>query len=102
MYASSGNKHFSLNLVIDRLTKIMIRAVKNWAQFQEIKYLKNQNFQKHFFNKSWSPSQIFLIDFFSSERFDQILTEKNEFESTNFDMFEEVVYNFDKSEDDMI
>ena len=33
MYASSGNKHFSLNLVIIRLTKIMNRADKNWAQF---------------------------------------------------------------------
>ena len=33
MYASSGNKHFSLNLVIVRLTKIMNRADKNWAQF---------------------------------------------------------------------
>ena len=37
---------FSLNLVIVRLTKNMNRANKNWAQFQKIKYLKNQNFQK--------------------------------------------------------
>ena len=35
MYASSGNKHFSLNLVIVRLTKIMNRADKNWAQFSK-------------------------------------------------------------------
>ena len=27
---------------------------------------------------------------------------KTEFESTNFDMFKEVVHNFDKSDDDMI
>ena len=33
MYASSGNKRFSLNLVIVRLIKIMNRADKNWAQF---------------------------------------------------------------------
>ena len=33
MYASSGNKHFLLNLVIVRLTKIMKRAHKNWTQF---------------------------------------------------------------------
>ena len=33
---------FSLNLVIVRLTKIMNRADKNWAQFKKIKYLKNQ------------------------------------------------------------
>ena len=43
---------------------------------------QNQNFQKHFFNKR----------FF--ERFDQFLTQKNDFESTNFEMFEEVVHNF--------
>ena len=65
------------------------------------KYLKNQSFQKHFFNKSWSPSQIFFIEFFL-ERFNQFLTQKNDFESTNFEMFEEVVHNFGKSDDDMI
>ena len=42
---------FSLNLVIVRLTKIMNRADKNWAQFYKIKYLKNQKFQKHFLIK---------------------------------------------------
>ena len=31
------------------------------------------------------------------ERFDQFLTQKNDFESTNFEMFEEVVH-----DDDMI
>ena len=31
-YASSGNKHFSLNLVILRLINIMNRGNKNWAQ----------------------------------------------------------------------
>ena len=51
MYASCGNKYFSLNLVIVRLTKIMNRADKNWEQFQKIKYLKNQNCQKHFLIK---------------------------------------------------
>ena len=34
--------------------------------------------------------------------FDQFLTQKNDFESTNFDMFEEVVHNFGKSDGDMI
>ena len=29
------------------------------------------------------------------ERFDQFLTQKNDFESQNFEMFEEVVHNFD-------
>ena len=92
---------FSINLAIVRLTKIMNRANKNCEQFQEIKYVKNQNFQKIFFDKTWSPSQVFFIEIFS-ERFDQFLTEKNDLESTNFDIFEEVVHNFSKSDDDMI
>ena len=33
MYAPSRNNHFSPNLAIIRLTKIMNRADKNWAQF---------------------------------------------------------------------
>ena len=33
MFASSGNKYFSLNPVIVRPTKIMNRGDKNWAQF---------------------------------------------------------------------
>ena len=37
---------FSLNNVILRLTKIRNSAEKNWANFQEIKYFKNQSFQK--------------------------------------------------------
>ena len=81
MYASIGNKYFSLNLVIFRLTK-------NY----DIKYLKNQNFQKHFLIKVGLLVNIFL------ERFDQFLTQKNNFESTDFEMFEEVVHNFGKSE----
>ena len=52
MYASSGNKRFSLNLVIVRL--------------------------------------------------DQILTQKNDCESTSFEMFEKVVHSFGKSEENMI
>ena len=38
--------------------------------------------------------------FFFSERCDQFLTQKKE--SRNFEMFEEVVHNFGKSDDDMI
>ena len=38
MYASSGNKKISLNLVNVEPIKIMNRADKNWAQLQEIKY----------------------------------------------------------------
>ena len=76
-------------------------AAKNWAQFQEIKCLKNQNFQKTFLLKVGLlvkyPSEKFFL-----ERFDQFLTKKNDFESTNFEMFEEDVHNFGKSDDDMI
>ena len=36
------------------------------------------------------------------ERFDQFLTQKNDFKSTNFEMFQEVVHNFGKSDADMI
>ena len=45
-----------LGNVIVRLTKIMNRADKNWAHFQEIKFSKN------FINKSWSPNQIFFTE----------------------------------------
>ena len=43
---------FSLNNVTLIPTKIMDRADKNWAHFLKIKYLKNQNFQKHFLLKA--------------------------------------------------
>ena len=54
-----------------------------------------------FFDKSRSPSRMFFIDFFS-DRFDQFLTQKNDFESTNFEMSEEVVHNFGRFDNDMI
>ena len=80
----------------------MNRDDKNWAQFQEIKYQKKSKILKEFFNKSWSPSQIFFIDNLFLEKFDQFLTQKNYYESTNLEMFEEVVHNFGKSDDTMI
>ena len=36
------------------------------------------------------------------ERFDQFWIQKNDFESQNFEMFEEAVHNFGNSDDDMI
>ena len=36
------------------------------------------------------------------EIFDQFLTQKNDFESTNFELFEEVVHDFGKSDEDII
>ena len=48
------------------------------------------------FSKSWSSSRRFPINIFL-ERLN-----KNDFEGTNFEMFEVVVHNFGKSDDDMI
>ena len=47
-------------------------------------------------------SPIFFQWKFVLERFDQFLTLKNDFENLNFEMFEEIVHNFGKSDDDMI
>ena len=44
---------------------------------------------------------MFFKDFFW-ERFDQFSTLKNDFENQNFEMFEEVVHNFGKSDGDII
>ena len=81
-FAYVGNKHF--------FTKS--------CHHQTYQRLQNLYFQSHF--SASKINQIFLI--FFSERFDQFLTQKNDFESTNFEMFEEVVHNFGKSDDDMI
>ena len=66
-----------------------------------LQYLKNQNFQKHFSIKVGLLVK-YLHRIFFPERFNQFLTQKNYFESTNFEMFDEVVHKFGKSEDDMI
>ena len=84
-----------MNHAIVRPTKIMNKADKNWAHF-----LKNIIF-KNIFNKSWSPRPIFFKDIFL-ESFQQILTLKNDLENQNFEMFEEIVHNFDKSDNDII
>ena len=44
---------------------------------------------------------MFFTEFFL-ERFDQFSTLKNDFENQNFEMFEEVVHNFGKSDGDII
>ena len=62
---------------------------------------QKSKFSGTFFDKSWFPSQICSINFFLLERFDQSLTHKNASENTNFEIFEEVVHNFGKSDDDM-
>ena len=83
MYASSGNKHF--------FTKSYHRQTfQNYGQSQQKlgTILENKGF--------------FLHRILFSERFHQFLTQKNDFESTNLEIFEEVVHNFGKSDDDMI
>ena len=88
-YASIGNKHF--------FTKSCHRQTyQNYENPPQ--RLQNSNFQSHF---SASKINGIFLNFFL-ERLDQFLTQKNDFESTNFEMFEEVVHNFGKSDDDMI
>ena len=66
-------------------TKIMNRTIKNWTHFQKTKQFKNQTFKK--INKDWSPGPIF--------------SKENCFGKT-FQMFEEYVHNFDKSDGNII
>ena len=93
--------YFSLNNVTVRPIKIMNRADKNWAHFQKVKYFKNPNFQKHSLIKVGLLVQYFSKKF-SFERFDQFATLKTDFENQNFEMHEEVVHNFGKSDGDII
>ena len=86
---------FSLNNATVRPTKIMNRADKNWAHFEY--YLKNQNFQNTFLTKVG-----LLVKEKKMERFDQFSTLKNDFENQNFEMLEEVIHNFGKSDGDII
>ena len=57
-----------------------------------------KNFQK---NESWSPSPIFFTEFIFRKIRPVFNTEKL-LENQNFEMFEEVVYNFGKSDGDII
>ena len=84
------------------LPKFINRADINWAYFQKIKYiLKKPTFSKNFTGKSWSPNLIFFIEK-KSESFCCFLMLKKDFESQNFAIFEEVVRNFDRSDEDII
>ena len=77
---------------------------KWWADkkghiFRKWKYVfKKSKILKASFTKSWSPR----IQRFFLERFNQLLALKNDFENQNFEMFEEVVHNLGKSDNDMI
>ena len=87
-----GISIFSLNLVIVLLTKIMKKANKNWAYFQKIKYLKNQNFQKHFLV---FQSNIFHRFFFFGD-IQPILNTRN------YEIFDNGVHNFGKPDEVII
>ena len=69
----------------------MKRADKNWAHFEKTKVLKKSKFSKRFINVSWSPNQIFFTNFFFWK-----VSMKNDFETQNFEIFDEVVHNFGK------
>ena len=81
---------------------------KLWTELTKIGHIfrkqstLNSNFSKNFIYKSWSPSQIFFTEKKNSERLGWFLMLKNDFESTNFAKFEEVIHNFGRSEDDKI
>ena len=91
----------SQNNDIIRPTKIVNRADKNQPHFQKTKYFKNQSFQKNSLIKVGLLIKYSSQNFFS-ERFNQLQTLKNDFESMNFAIFDEVVHNFGKSEDVII
>ena len=80
------------------LPKLWAEPTKIGHTFRKQSALKS-NVSKIFINNSWSPSLIFFTE---SERFGWFLMLKNDFESTNFANFEEVVDNFGRSDDDMI
>ena len=69
--------------------------------FLENKVLQKPKFSKKKLNNSWSPSPIFFKEK-KSERFRQFSTPKNDFENQNFEIFEEVLNNFGRSNDNMI
>ena len=91
---------FSLNIVIVRPTKIMNRAKKFRHNFRKWSILKNKIF-KIFLIKVGLLAQCSSYIFFL-EIFYQYFSQKNDFESTNFEMFEEDVHNFGKSDNNMI
>jgi len=62
------------------------RVKKKLGTFLENKVFQKSKFSEKEINKSWSPSPIFF-------------TEK---QHLNFEMFEEVVHNFGKSDSDII
>ena len=83
---------FPLNHFFDLPTEIMNRADKNWAHFQKTEY-------NNLINVYWRLGLIFFIK--KWDRFDQFQKLKNDFKSQNFAIFDKVVHNFGKSDEDM-
>ena len=81
MYASSGNQHF-------------------FTRYCHRQTYQNYEQSRQKLDTILENSILKIINFLES--FDQFLIQKNDFESTNFDMFEEVVHDFGKSDGDNI
>ena len=90
-----GRHFFTISCQTNQNYEKMTIANENGAHFKKTKFSKN------FIIKSWSPSLMFFTEK-KSERFQGFLMLKNEFESTNFAIFEEIVHNFGRSDNDMI
>ena len=58
--------------------------------------------QKNFFYEEYLTRRPTFIKKKFFEKIRPIFNTKKDFESTNFEMFEEVAHNFGKSDDDMI
>ena len=100
-YASIGNRYFFTISCNCQTYQIYEQSQQKLGTYLENKVLRNQSFQKISFLKGLYPSLIFFTEK-KSERFHWFLMLKNDFESTNFAIFEEVVHNFGRSDDDMI
>ena len=87
---------FSLYHVIIRPTKVIKAADKNWAHLNQ-KHFKNKKFQKI----SVISSPIFFTEK-KSERFLQFSSPKNDIENQNIAIFEKVLKNIGRPDDDMI
>ena len=64
MYASSGNKHFSTKFCHRQTYQNYEQRRQKLGTILGNKVSKKSKFSKTFFNKSWSSSSIFLIEFF--------------------------------------
>ena len=75
---------------------------KLWTESTKIGHIfKKQSFQKKIIYKSWSPSQIFCTEKKVQKDSVDFWCQKMPFKVQIFANFEEVVYNFGRS-DDMI